>query len=270
MTGIDQGQSERAGPAGPAAGYAEDRCALRWPLWFHSAVPLALAVLVFVLAILAGPAGPLAVLAAVIFTWAVVGMLALRANYRTGIRADGAGIRIGGLRRAERRASRGLAPRRKPWRVGDQRYAVFDAPWTAVHELSLITDGPTIRYIARQAKRSRQRIAFVRFLGRMDAPFMAACLVIYLEPAAARVPAFRPSYVGQGMVKITGRAAPAWLVPTRHPELLRAALTALPCCPPVSAELSTGYPLDDGALPGVPPLSPGRARAGRRWSRAGR
>jgi hypothetical protein len=234
--------------------YAEDRCAVRWPLYLLGIVPLTVATVWMVLAGTAGQWGLFGV-GDVLAGSGLVGLLLLRWNWPTGIRVDAAGIRIGGVRRAERQGLL-LRLRRKPVRTGNQRDEVFTCAWDGVWRLAVVSDRHGLGEMFRQARACRygDRLGLATPLGWLSAPFMRAGLVIYVVPGKVRQPLLRPGAGGR-----TGALSPTWLVPTRHPGPLRAALAR-----------ASGREVHDRVGPDAPillyPLEPGS----RAWQRATR
>lgn len=242
--------------------YAEDRCALRWPLvclgLLGSAGGASLAVVCFWLGVTTTWQRGFAALGAAGVAVSCFWTLQLWSNWPTGIRADAAGIRIGGVRRK-------LDITVTARSVLGQRHEVFACPWTAVRGIA-VTDRAGLRGLRAQlaapqpsahARRHpgrpgdsgmRPRTAGVR-LGWMPAPFMRAALVIYVDPDKACFPPLRPwrSYGRAGTRKV-GTRSRVCLAPTRHPEALRAALARVPGCPPVTPWAAP----DDEGLPARP------------------
>jgi hypothetical protein len=234
--------------------YAEDRCALRWPLYLLGIAPLTLATVWMVLAGTAGQWGLFCV-GDVLAGSGLAGLLLLRWNWPTGIRVDAAGIRIGGVRRAERQGLL-LRLRRKPVRTYNQRDEVFTCPWDGAWRLAVVSDRHALREMFRQARACRYGDGWghVTPLGWLSAPFMRAGLVIYVVPGKVRQPPLR-----SGARERAGALSPTWLVPTRHPGPLWAALAR-----------ASRQEVHDRIGPDAPvllyPLEPG----GRAWQRATR
>jgi hypothetical protein len=210
--------------------YTEDRCALRWPVWFHGIAAPALAITLLVLAVVAGAPG-LGVLDIFAWFWAFAGLVMLAQSRPTGLRVDATGIRIGGVRRAERQS---LTTRlqRKPLPVSGQRSAVFLCPWDAVWRLAVVADRGELRDIRRRARADRGgRQSWLSSipLGWLSAPFMRACLIIHVVPGRVSKPPLRP-VKRRGNWLDFGVLSPTWLVPTRHPVALLAALRRIPGC----------------------------------------
>jgi hypothetical protein len=239
------GRPADQGAAAPVV-YAEDRCGRSLPLWLQGVAVPAAAVAAFVSAVVTGDVG-LYFLCVAGVVWGVFGATSLRANWPTGIRLDGDGIRIGGVRRADR----GARPRGRPRYVEAQRYAVFGCPWSAVRGLALITDRAELRRMRGQERSYTGRpglrtIAQYVPLGWLSAPFMRAALVVHVTPGAVAFPEFRRGGGGGGPRRY-GVPSPTWLVPTRHPQELRAALARLQgTAPPVDDHISASAPVQFG------------------------
>jgi hypothetical protein len=228
--------------------YAEDHCALRWPLVTTGlyAPLLALAVVVTAFAtqetVLYWPS----------FAFLGLGFVAWSSSrerlsyvWPTGIRLDSAGVRIGGVRWAERHPGR--THRRKvkatvPWQCAQ----VFACPWEGVVGLGVTTSRDLTREAIRRAYHGRKPTP----LGNLSAPFMRAALVIVVRREHARVPGIGPA---RGPLFVNwsspGYHQPVWIVPTRHPGQLKAALAAMP--------LPAGVIRDDFGEKDIPAIVPG-------------
>lgn len=199
--------------------YREDRCGLRWPLLIASialSVVGALALLFFVAAAILAPIGWVLVLLIVLFLiWAYRWLHVSVRGWRVGIQVDDEQIQIGGLRGAERRR---LSQRRSA-RDEDafvEPKGVFTWRWrSGAESLYLITDRRELREFARRHHIERGSGQVSR--GFLAVPRMRAALVIATTPSIG-MNAFKPQ---------------VWLVPTRRPDDLRAALAAVPGAPPV-------------------------------------
>jgi hypothetical protein len=171
--------------------------------------------------------------------WTIGSVLSLIFLWPVGIRVDSAGIRIGGLRAWERRQLSGRWPPRKPFHVGAQGRAVFTCPWEGVRELYLISGRAEIKPLIRQKRTFRKRARQLRApLGSLG--FVKTGLVIVSDPAltSSDPSTFRPNRRWPGQVQ--GVVSPTWVVPTRHPDELRAALTRVPNAPAVQDSLPPG------------------------------
>jgi hypothetical protein len=168
--------------------------------------------------------------------WTMLAVLGLIFIWPVGIRIDSAGIRIGGLRAWERRQLSGRWPPRKPFHVGAQGRAVFTCPWEGVRELYVIRGRGELKPLIQQKRAFRKRTSQLRTpLGWLG--FVKAGLVIVTNPSLTRSdPAtFRANWSQAGHIK--GVTSPTWLVPTRHPEALRAALAQAPGAPAIGDQL---------------------------------
>ncbi|MEV8568650.1 hypothetical protein AB0436_24225 [Streptomyces sp. NPDC051322] len=210
--------------------YTEERSALRWPLVFHGFFwPLLMVAsftavgvtgnYVFMIGVILGLFGSLS-----------LGGIHLAEDRPIGIRADAAGIWIGGIQRLEPKRAGGKR-QTKLSRARAQRRQVFFCPWDAVQQVDVITDRAEIRKIAKLGDgvgTSRVEVATRAIkLGLLTAPYMRAVLVLNVELSRASVPEFRPpverSFWKSGSPQRFA-PSPIWCAPTRHPEELRAAL----------------------------------------------
>jgi hypothetical protein len=229
------------GPHAPARLiYREDRCGVRWPLLLAS-VAVAVAgtlgfLLLVVMAILLPPMWSFVLLALPllfgVFRWLRVSAT----GWRLGIQVDDHQIQIGGLRQSERRRRAGRRPPHGAITVLAQTRAVFTCPWSSpwssgIEELYLITGRRELKAFI------RQYLAETGFgqvpLGFLLAPGMRAGLVIVHNPSLGTSdPAtIRAVVTTRGLLE--GVTSRVWLIPTRHPGRLRAALAQVPAAPPV-------------------------------------
>ena len=217
--------------------YAEDRSGLRWPLVLQGMLmPVAVAALIA--AVFITDAGIWAILMAIAGFWGMYMTLGLIRSWPISIRIDAEGIRIGGWRAQERRQRSGRWPPRKPFHVGAQGRAVFSCPWQGVRSLYLITDRQELKPFVKQYVRFRKRTASrLSPLGYLVAGFMKAALVITNDPACTRSDPreFRTNWGQFGRIRAVD--SPTWIVATRRPADLRAALQQCPSAPPVEDHL---------------------------------
>ena len=217
-------RTEPAPPTQSTVLYAEDHCALRWPLIFHAVFwPILLVAAIVVLIV--DPNPNLSYLLAIPLAGTAFGIIAAVINRATGIRVTDAGVSIGGVRRQHQR--RGHHPGGDP---GHCRPPAPSAPRSSPAR------GPRIRHIEVVTGRDRMReLARSRSdggilaLGTLWAPFMTAALVIQVDLSQATVPEFRPPDTRRYWFK-PSRPDPytvsrTWYAPTRHPAELRAALS---------------------------------------------
>jgi hypothetical protein len=219
--------------------YAEDNSGLERRVVAQAIAAPVVFLALFVLLALASSTALRALLALPVVAagiWAMVSVLGLIYNRPIGMRIDSAGIRIGGLRAWEKRQLSGRWPPRKPFHVGAQGRAVFTCPWEGVQELYLIDGMAGFTPLIEQKRAFRKRTSQLRtplgFLGALHAG-----LVIVTDPSLTRSDpdAFRANRSQIGPIKAV--ISPTWLVPTRHPPALRAALAKAPAAPPVRDHL---------------------------------
>ena len=211
--------------------YAENRVAVRWPLVVLGLLlPLA-CVAAFVVGVASGT-GALWSTAAVALYFSLTFCSAfLYRNWPTGIRITGDELRVGAVRSAR-------AARRKPM-VTHQTWGLFTVPLTAVRSMTVETDPATIRrikkspdYFTLSNRYSKSRDARTCKLGVLTSPFMRAALIVELDAGWARFPSTRramffPNEIGRPFrTFLTPEESLTWVVPTRRPERLRAAVTA--------------------------------------------
>lgn len=234
-------------PGPPGAGrvllYAEDRAGLSALLVTQAVTALVL----FAAACTLDPlmrrslavASLLAITIAATGIWGASSLTVLRFTVPVGIRVDSVGIRIGGLRAQERRQRSGRWPPRKPFHVSAQGRAVFTCPWEGVQALYLVRRRADLKPLLRQYRAFRKKFQQLRRpLGMLNVN--RAALVIVNSPALAYSDpgTFRGDWARPGTA--TGVTSPTWLVPTRHPDALLAALARAPAAPPVRERLPPG------------------------------
>ncbi|WP_370148767.1 hypothetical protein [Streptacidiphilus sp. EB129] len=213
-----------------AVAYAEDRCALRWPLLaWGLIVPVLAALTAVVLAITVNAQWLIAVPFVPMFVPFLASIGLLHRNWPTGIRIDEVGVRIGAVR------SRSAAQRTPT--LTRQNWGLFECPWQGIEGLRVVTDPKVLRELQRSPgfhtlsnRWGKPRAMTTCMLGVLSAPYMRAALLIDVDPAQARVPAarmvsFYPNLPGRPLrTRLRGEPGPVWVVPTRHPDRLRLAL----------------------------------------------
>lgn len=216
----------------PTAYYSEDRSALTWRFLAAGAgLPLALAAL-FAASVAGGGdvVGPLAGAGAVLAALTGGGLLAR--NWPTGIRLTETELRVGAVRSAR-------AARRTPT-LTHQNRGLFSCPLAGVRAMTVETRPAALRRIRRSPEYftlsnrwGKPREMRTCKLGVLTAPFMRAALVVELDGGWADFPATRPVsfFPNTPGRPFRTRLAPeeslTWVVPTRHPERLRAAVEAV-------------------------------------------
>lgn len=233
------GQAAWSQVPGPVL-YGEDRCGLSWPL-------VASAVIGWVAMVAGGVAMNLPHLAGLVVIavagaiWGLVMTASVLYGLPLGIRVGREAISIGGISGRERSREQGKWPPRKPLAVGQQNKAVFTCPWDGVRSLYLVTSVREVRRVRRD---------FRRFIVKSDNKLMPlgayrqalyfakGALIITNDPrfVSSDPPEFRTSR-GQYGARIHATESPTWMVPTRNPEALRAALAQVPGAPRVQEKL---------------------------------
>ena len=157
----------------------------------------------------------------------------LNRNWPTGIRIDESGISIGAIGSAQ-------AVLRRPT-VNHQSRGLYTCPWSGVQGVRLVTDRAELR----QMKNSPSYYTLTNRwggkagmshcnIGVLASPFMGAALVIEVNPSAVTAVEIRPARYysnfkdGHFSHLIRPQLSSTWVVPTRHPEALRAALRRVP------------------------------------------
>jgi hypothetical protein len=211
--------------------YAEDGCSRRWPFLVLGMGMPALVLLCSVFGV-ATADRKFALLAAVpVFVWIFTDACLLPQYWPVGIRIDGTGIRIGGLRRAERRCARKpetRTARRKLPPPPYQCYHVFSVPWAGVRSLTVITDQDELRRLRQQSRQGTLSGVKVRGLaidfqlGMLVPPFIQAALVIDIDPQIADFPQFRVQQSFDWAPSQESTPSSTWVVPTRRLDQLHA------------------------------------------------
>ena len=195
--------------------YTESHSAVRWPHLLNAALwVLLLAVGIAAIAWSRNPGLSFLPGLGVLGTAIAVAMIVV--VWPTGIQVRSDGLLIGGIHRAQR-PGRGLPSADGRWR------RPFFCPWSAIRSAEVITDHA---YIRRTSKDYREpgKVA----LGIFWAPFTRSALLLEVDTEAVAVPGFREPDTRRPFFRPANFTvpftSPLWLVPTRHPEALRAAL----------------------------------------------
>ena len=210
----------------PPAYYAEDHCALNWR--FVSAGLLAPVVVIaaIVAAVALDNAASwvlLGVMLLATMTWVAFGQMLPNA-WPLGIRLDSDGLRVGGVRWAEQHPGRARRKATVPHQYGQ----VFACRWDGVQHIGVTRDRKAIKTAIRHAPHGIRRTP----LGNLAVPFMRAAVVILVDLEQCTLPQIGPA---RGPLSVNwsspGFHQRLWVVPTRHPAELEAALAALPLPP---------------------------------------
>jgi hypothetical protein len=215
----------------PAAVYQERHSALSWPLLALGLFgPLALAAACLILAIAVSPVWLLGIAFLVLFAPVQAQISLLYRNWPTGIRLDESTISIGAV--GSPRAA-GRVPT-----VIHQSWGLFTCPRAAVTGARVVTGRAAVRdlrtapqYATLTSRWTAPRRLTRCHLGVLTGPFMRAALVVDVDLGVITAPDARPSRMfSNGMNGYFSRLiepelSPVWVVPTRHPDAVRRALT---------------------------------------------
>jgi hypothetical protein len=240
----------------PRPAYLEAHSALNGALLAYGVLPIAAGIICLAIGVAADQSwlfGPVGALIALM----LISVGVLYRNWPTGVRVDESGISIGAVRSAG-------AGARTPT-VNHQSWGLYSCPWPAVLGVRIVTDRGELRrmrdlpqYYTLTNRWSNKRGMRRCNIGVLASPFMRAALVIEVDPAAVTASEVRPARFytnykdGQFSHRVQPELSPTWVVPTRHPETLSAALQTL---------AETGKP-GDRAFP-VSWLDGSRGRPGR-------
>lgn len=223
MTGLGDAGTHQSSP--PQTYYAEDRCALNWRFlaagWYSPAA--AVAAFVAAVALHSGVSWALlAVMLLLLFPWFPFGQV-LPYAWPVSIRLDSGGLRVGGAGWAERHPGR-VRKATVPHQYGQ----VFACGWDGVRRVGVTRDRKAIKVMIRHAAHGQRPTP----LGNLAVPFMRAALVILVDRDQCMLPPVTPA---RGLLSVNwsspGFHQPLWVVPTRHPAELEAALAKVPLPP---------------------------------------
>ena len=225
----------------PRRVYLEAHSALNAALLAYGLLPPAAAAACLAVGVAAGQSWPFGLVGALIaLTLVSIGLL--YRNWPTGVLVDEAGISIGAVRSAR-------AARRRPT-VNHQSWGLYTCPWPAVLGARIVTDRTELRqmrnlpeYHTLTNRWSNKRGMRYCNIGVLASPFMRAALVIEVDPSAATATAIKPArfYTNYKDAQLSHlvqpRPSPTWVVPTRHPEALSAALQTVP----INRDFASGH-----------------------------
>ena len=223
MTELSDTGAPQSSP--PQTYYAEDHCALNWRFVAAGLCGPIVAAVAFVAAVALHSGVSwvlLAVMVLALLPWFPFGQV-LPYAWPVSMRLDSNGLRIGGVRWAQRHPGRG-----RKATVPHQYGQVFACGWDGVQRLGVTRDRKAIRVMIRHAAHGRRRTP----LGNLAVPFMRAALVIMVDGDQCALPQITPA---RGPLSVNwsspGFHQPLWVVPTRHPDELEAALATMPLPP---------------------------------------
>jgi hypothetical protein len=213
-----------------AAAYEEVRCALTKPfLGWCLFTPVAAEIVFLLLAATWNIQWLIAAAAVPLFAPVMIAISFLYRNWPTGIRIDETGITVGAIR-SRRAASR------QPT-VYHQSWGRYHCPWSSVNDARLVTDPVRIRLLAKAPDHYTLNNSWAGRrglrqcdIGVLTSPFMRAALVVDLYPSGVTGTVVRPGRVytnfsdGHFSHRVAPRIWDTWIVPTRNPERLEAAL----------------------------------------------
>ena len=218
-----------ASPASaPPEVYLEARSALNGRLLAYGLLPPALAVTCLIFAV--ATAQPwLGDALGLLIALSVASSGLLYRNWPTGIRIDESGITIGAVLSVR-------AFHRRPT-VNHQSWGLYTCPWPAVQSTRIVTARDELRQITKSPRNytltnrwGSKPGMFYCNIGVLTSPFMRAALVVEVNQFAVWATATRPArFYSNGMDGsfshlVRPLLSPTWIVPTRHPEKLRAFL----------------------------------------------
>jgi len=218
-----------ASPASePRQAYLEAHSALNGPLLAYGLLPPAVAVTCLILGVATGQPWLWDMLG-ILIALTLVSVAALYRNWPTGIRIDESGIAIGAVLSVR-------AFHRRPT-VNHQSWGLYTCPWPAAQSARIVTARDELRQITRSPlyytltnRWGNKRGMLYCNIGVLSSPFMRAALVVEVNQFALWATELRPArfysnYLdGSFSHLVRPRLSPTWIVPTRHPEKLRAAL----------------------------------------------
>jgi hypothetical protein len=212
----------------PRQAYLEAHSALNGALLAYGVLPVAAGIVCLTVGVAADQSwlfGPVGALIALM----LISVSVLCRNWPTGILVDESGITIGAVRSTR-------AAARRPT-VNHQSWGLYTCPWSGVQGVRLVTDRAELR----QMKNSPSYYTLTNRwsgkagmthcnIGVLSSPFMRAALVVDVDSFTVTASQIRPARYysnfkdGYFSHVIHPQLSPTWVVPTRHPEALGAAL----------------------------------------------
>lgn len=218
--------------------YTEDGCARGPRLYANLLLPGA-----FLLATVASAAVGVIPLALLLFLgfllFGFITLVGLLIRMPLGIRLDENGVRIGGIRYNERHPGR-IRRRHTPLRGYTRALHVYTSSWHGVRRATVVTGRSDLRLLGRRFGAgtnvpwwAEQGVA-AWAPGRFTSPSAKALFVVEVDRESADFQAFRPPKGKRGAMLadvVYNSPRMVWIIPTRDPERLLAALRG--ATPPV-------------------------------------
>lgn len=224
--------------------YAEDGSARSAGMITLALLLPVLSLIGVVVAAVAGSVGAVVMLAVLLVLFVFLSIPALMTRLPLGIRMDAQGVRIGGVAAAEKGRSR-VRPRDKPIQGFTRAMHVYSCDWDGVRRIKVLTDPAQLLAMAATVTSKPPVFSYAnawwirlgyaawapgRFIDRRT----GAVLVIEVERERA---SFQPTRPAKGLVaaheaqRIYTGETMVWVIPTRDPQRLKAALAA--AVPPI-------------------------------------
>jgi hypothetical protein len=196
--------------------YTESHSVVRWPYFLNAALwVLLLAIGIAAIAWSGNPS--LSFIPGLGALGAVIAAAMILVVWPTGIQVRSDGLLLGGIYRTQR-PGRGLPSVDARWR------RPFFCPWSAIRSAEVVTDPACIRTTSKDCRKPGKVT-----LGMFYAPFTRSALLLDVDINAVTVPEFRRPDTERPFFRPANFAipftSPLWLIPTRRPEALRAALS---------------------------------------------
>ena len=214
--------------------YAEDRCAWSGRRALRTFWLPGLLLVGIVVAAALGSLGAALIVLVFFLAFALLSTMAVLTRLPLGIRMDAQGIRIGGVQAAEQGRSR-VRRRDKPIQGFTRAMHVYSCDWQGVQRIRVLTDPQELALMARGTGGPREASGiWWAFLGaaawapgRFIDTRTGAALVFEVEIERASFQATRPpkNSAAGDLIYNTIRTM-TWVVPTRNPQAIKAALAA--------------------------------------------
>ncbi|QMU72477.1 hypothetical protein [Streptacidiphilus sp. P02-A3a] len=211
---------------GPAAIlYEERRCANSWQVTASWVLGLLIIICGFTLAIVTRDLLFGLISAAGILLWTSIGGNEYLLHRRTGIRITTSRLTVGAVALVDDHD-----PTRPPALGSVTRLGrcAYSCDWAGIKSLTIVTDPRAIRMMRLDSANLSAAVSTtpakgqprVHKLGHLVPPYTKAVLMIYVDTSIACFP--KDPHTLKNVVNIQ---SPTWIVPTRHPDALRRALS---------------------------------------------